>query len=359
MVGTGKGAELGILIKSGEALETLCRVGTVVLDKTGTVTEGKPVVTDVAAEGTGGLAMKEDELLRLIASAESPSEHPLGRAIVESWLGGDVDRPLLRVEAFESVTGKGVRARVEGGVDVLAGNALFMREEGVDVSALAGEADRLAGEGKTPVYAAVRAAATDAFRTAGLVAVADVVKPSSAAAVARLRGMGIETVMITGDGPRTAEAIAKKVGVGTALAGVLPGGKSAEIKRLQESGQKVAMVGDGINDAPALMQADVGIAIGSGTDVAMESADVVLMRSDIMDVPTAIYLSKRTIRNIKQNLFWAFGYNVVGIPVAAGLLYIFGGPLLNPMYAAAAMSLSSVSVLTNALRLKRLKLKQD
>jgi Cu+-exporting ATPase len=410
MVGTGKGAELGILIKSGEALETLCRVNTVVLDKTGTVTEGKPVVTDVIAvdgekeiygggdradaSADGRMTPVERELLRLVASVESSSEHPLGRAIVESWLGGnDADeetalprddhaKKLRRVTDFQSVTGKGVRARVDGRSDVLAGNARFMADEGVDVSALAPEAERLAGEGKTPMYAALRevrdgdGAASDiarepgiegagdvsaatgnacGFRVIGLVAVADVVKPGSAGAVERLHGMGIETVMITGDGSGAASAIAGKVGIDATLAGVLPGGKSAEVKRLQETGQKVAMVGDGINDAPALMQADVGIAIGSGTDVAMESADVVLMRSDIMDVSRAIYLSKRTIRNIKQNLFWAFGYNVVGIPIAAGLLYIFGGPLLNPMYAAAAMSLSSVSVLTNALRLKRLK----
>jgi Cu+-exporting ATPase len=374
MVGTGKGAELGILIKSGEALETLCKVETVVLDKTGTITEGKPVVTDVVtvdsdASGEGrfdGVAVsRESELLQLVASVEALSEHPLGRAIVESWLsagetGGEEAGALRSVTGFESVTGKGVRARVDGLVDVLAGNALFMEDEGVDISSLAHEADRLAGEGKTPMYAAARdAQGVGVFRAVGLVAVADVVKPGSAGAVARLNAMGVGTVMITGDGRRTAAAIAEKVGIGDILAGVLPGGKSAEVKRLQESGKKVAMVGDGINDAPALMQADVGIAIGSGTDVAMESAEVVLMRSDIMDVPAAIYLSKRTIRNIKQNLFWAFGYNVVGIPIAAGLLYIFGGPLLNPMYAAAAMSLSSVSVLTNALRLKSLKLEQE
>jgi Cu+-exporting ATPase len=359
MVGTGKGAENGILIKSGEALETLCRIDTIVFDKTGTLTEGKPVVTDVVVADAA--KVDKDRLLYLVASAEAQSEHPLGRAIVESYRDGTATNddtfidedfsgasPLAVPESFEAVSGKGARAMVDG-VHILAGNDKLMLAENVDVTALASEARRLAGEGKTPMYIA-----TDG-RPAGLIAVADVVKPSSAKAVRTLTGMGVDTVMLTGDGILTAEAIARQVGVGRVLADVLPGDKSVEIKTLQSEGHKVAMVGDGINDAPALMQSDVGIAIGSGADVAMESADVVLMRSDLMDVPTAVYLSKRTIRNIKQNLFWAFGYNVVGIPIAAGLLYIFGGPLLNPMFAAAAMSLSSVSVLTNALRLKRFK----
>jgi Cu+-exporting ATPase len=342
MVGTGKGAELGILIKSGEALETLCKVGAVVLDKTGTVTEGKPTVTELLP-----LDLTEGELLHITASAEQGSEHPLGRAIVESAREREMKLP--EAENFRSITGRGIEAEIDGRT-VLAGNRKLMDEQNIPLAALEADADRLAGTGATPMYVAVDG------RPAGIVAVADVIKKSSKAAALKLRDMGVEVVMITGDNDLTAAAIAGQVGIDRVLAEVLPGGKSDEVKRLQESGVKVAMVGDGINDAPALMQADVGVAIGSGTDVAMESADVVLMRSDLMDVPAAVYLSKRTIRNIKQNLFWAFGYNVCGIPVAAGLLYLFGGPLLNPMFAAAAMSLSSVSVLTNALRLKRLKL---
>jgi Cu+-exporting ATPase len=354
MVGTGKGAEQGILIKSGEALEAAGRVDTVVFDKTGTITEGKPAVTDVLA-----LGMKEEELLRLVASAEKPSEHPLGRAIAQGAeaLGMELAVPT----EWKSLTGLGVEATLaselqEGaapaaGVHVLVGNLRLMEERGVDASPLANDAERLAAVGKTPMYVALDG------RAVGLVAVADVVKESSKAAVARLREMGIKAVMLTGDNSRTGEAIAAQVGVSEALCEVLPTDKANEIKRLQAEGRNVAMVGDGINDAPALASANIGMAIGSGADIAMESADIVLMRSDLIDVPAAIYLSKRTLRNIKQNLFWAFGYNVIGIPVAAGLLYLFGGPLLNPMFAAAAMSLSSISVLTNSLRLKRLDLK--
>ncbi|NLV57318.1 MAG: copper-translocating P-type ATPase [Clostridiales bacterium] len=342
MVGTGKGAENGILIKGGEALETAHKITTVILDKTGTITEGKPTVTDVVT--LGGIA--QDELLQLTASAEMGSEHPLGQAIVRS--AEEKGLKPLPMEDFESLTGRGIEARINGQT-VLAGNRKLMQEQGISLAELEQASDKLAGEGKTPMFVAVNGALS------GIVAVADVVKQSSRTAIEALRKMNIEVAMITGDNQKTATAIAKQVGIDRVLAEVLPQDKSNEVKKLQAQGRKVAMIGDGINDAPALAQADIGIAIGSGTDVAMESADIVLMHSDLMDVPTAILLSKRTIRNIKQNLFWAFGYNVIGIPIAAGLPYLFGGPLLNPIFAAAAMSLSSVSVLTNALRLKRFK----
>ncbi|MDR1775244.1 MAG: heavy metal translocating P-type ATPase [Actinomycetes bacterium] len=342
MVGTGKGAENGILIKSGEALETAHLIDTIVFDKTGTITQGTPTVTDVVPVDDGA---DDDDLLRLVAAAERDSEHPLGQAIVAGATTAGLDVPVAT--AFESLTGRGIRAVVQGR-EVLVGNAGLLTERGLAPAGLADVADRLATEGKTPMYVVVDAA------VAGIIAVADVIKDSSPAAIARLHDMGITVVMITGDNERTAAAIAGQVGIDRVLADVLPPDKSEEVKKLQAEGRKVAMVGDGINDAPALAQADVGIAIGSGTDVAMESADVVLMRSDLREVPTAIALSRRTIRIIKQNLFWAFGYNVLGIPVAAGVLrLLFGGPLLNPMIAAAAMSLSSVSVLSNALRLKR------
>ena len=342
MVGTGKGAENGVLIKSGEALETAHRVNIVVLDKTGTVTEGRPTVTDLLTAG----GMEAERLLQIAASAEKGSEHPLGQAVVKKAQDEGLELP--QADRFISITGRGIEA-VIGGQTVLAGNRKMMEERGVALAGLAAASDRLAGEGKTPMFVAVDGA------PAGVVAVADVVKASSRAAIDKLRRMRIEVAMITGDNRRTAEAIAGQVGIDRVLAEVLPGDKANEVKKLQAAGGKVAMVGDGINDAPALVQADVGIAIGSGTDVAMESADIVLMRSDLTEVVTAIELSKRTIRTIRQNLFWAFGYNVIGIPIAAGVLHLFGGPLLNPMIAAAAMSLSSVSVLTNALRLKRFK----
>ena len=342
MVGTGKGAENGILIKGGEALETAHKINTIIFDKTGTITEGKPAVTDVLP--TGGIG-KED-LLRITASAEKGSEHPLAQAIVRG--AEDTGLKLSAAENFESLTGRGIEAKI-GGKTVLAGNRKLMDERGISLTSLEKASDGLAGEGKTPMYVALDG------RLSGIVAVADVVKQSSRNAIESLHQMGIEVAMITGDNRKTAAAIARQVGIDQVLAEVLPQDKSNEVKKLQAKGRKVAMVGDGINDAPALAQADIGIAIGSGTDVAMESADIVLMRSDLTDVPTAIRLSKKTIRNIKQNLFWAFGYNVVGIPIAAGILYLFGGPLLNPIFAAAAMSLSSVSVLTNALRLKRFK----
>jgi len=367
MVATGKGAENGILIKGGEALETAHKIQTIVFDKTGTITEGRPEVTDIITSG----GVEENYLLQITASAEKGSEHPLGQAVVKS--AQDRGIALFNAEKFLALTGRGIEAVING-VLVLAGNRKLMDERGIALAELEAASDRLAGEGKTPMYVAFGSFALDG-KAAGIVAVADVLKPSSRAAVDRLHKMGIETAMITGDNKKTANAIAKQVGIDRVLAEVLPQDKSAEVKKLQEAGLEnthgeqrgpfsqnaksqrhfVAMVGDGINDAPALAQADIGIAIGSGTDVAIESAGIVLMHSDLLDVPTAVNLSKRTIRNIKQNLFWAFGYNVLGIPIAAGILYLFGGPLLNPVFAAAAMSLSSVSVLTNALRLKRFK----
>ena len=342
MVGTGKGAENGILIKSGEALETAHKINAIILDKTGTITEGKPSVTDLICASN----FTQEKLLQLVASAEKNSEHPLGQAIVRG--AQEKSLALLEAENFNSITGQGIEAQIAG-LSVFVGNRKMMEEKNISVKELEKDADKLAEEGKTPVFVA-----TDGH-PAGIVAVADVVKKSSRAAIESLHKMGIEVAMITGDNKKTAEAIARQVGIDRVLAEVLPQDKAFEVKKLQQEGRKVAMVGDGINDAPALAQSDIGIAIGSGTDVAMESADIVLMHSDLTDVPTAILLSKKTIRNIKQNLFWAFGYNTIGIPVAAGVLYLFGGPLLNPMLAAAAMSLSSVSVLTNALRLKRFK----
>ena len=363
MVGTGKGAENGILFKGGEALETAHKIQIMVFDKTGTITEGKPAVTDVLPIG----GISADELLLVAASAEMGSEHPLGQAIVTGAQNKGLG--IAKADSFNSMTGRGIEAVVDGR-QVLAGNRKLMEEHGVSLAAFEAESDRLANEGKTPMYIAVQGTGLRAqgsedgkcedcgeWKLAGIIAVADVVKPSSKAAIEKLHNMGLEVAIITGDNRKTADAIAKLVGVDRVLAEVLPQDKSNEIIKLQDGGKKVAMVGDGINDAPALVQADIGIAIGSGTDVAMESADIVLMRSSLMDVPTAIQLSKRTLRTIKQNLFWAFGYNVLGIPVAAGLLNLLGGPLMNPMLAAAAMSLSSVSVVTNALRLKRFKVK--
>jgi Cu+-exporting ATPase len=342
MVGTGKGAENGILIKGGEALETAHRIQTIVFEKTATITEGRPKVTDVVTVS----GIEKNYLLQITASAEKGSEHPLGQAIVQDAQEQEIE--LFAASHFQALTGRGIEAVING-VSVLTGNRKLMDERNISFTELETESDKLAAEGKTPMYVALNG------KSAGIVAVADVVKLSSKAAIESLHKMGIEVAMITGDNKKTAAAIAKQVGIDRVLSEVLPQDKSAEVKKIQNEGRKVAMVGDGINDAPALAQADIGIAIGSGTDVAMESADIVLMRSDLMDVPTAINLSKRTIRTIKQNLFWAFGYNVLGIPIAAGLLYIFGGPLLNPMFAAGAMSLSSVSVLSNALRLKRFK----
>lgn len=342
MVGTGKGAENGILIKGGEALETAYKIQTIVLDKTGTITEGKPKLTDIISVPW----VERDRLLQFAASAEKGSEHPLGDAIVKAAESENIE--ILSADNFEALTGRGIKVSIDG-TDVMAGNLKLMNEYGIYTAVLDSDADRLAEEGKTPMYIALNS------QLVGIIAVADVVKKSSAEAIAKLVGMGIEVAMITGDNKRTAEAVAKQVGITRVMSEVLPNDKSNEIKKLQSEGKRVAMVGDGINDAPALVQADIGIAIGSGTDVAMESADIVLMHSDLMDVPTALKLSRSTIRNIKQNLFWAFAYNVAGIPIAAGVLYIFGGPLLNPIFAALAMSMSSVSVVANALRLRRFK----
>ena len=342
MVGTGKGAQNGILIKSGEALEVAHKADVIVFDKTGTITEGKPTVTDILV--TEGIS--KDRLLQITASAEKASEHPLGEAIVD--YAQKLELELLHIDSFNSITGQGVEAVVDG-QKILAGNRKLMDENGIPLSSFESESDSLAEIGKTPMFVAIDG------KLMGILAVADIVKSSSKTAIEALHKMGIEVAMITGDNKKTADAIARQVGIDRVLAEVLPQDKSYQVMKLQEEGRRVAMVGDGINDAPALMQADIGIAIGSGTDVAIESADIVLMRSDLMDVPTAILLSKRTIRNIKQNLFWAFLYNSTLIPVAAGLLHVFGGPLLNPMLAAGAMGLSSVSVVSNALRLKRFK----
>lgn len=342
MVGTGKGAEYGVLIKSGEALETAHRIETVVFDKTGTITEGKPKVTDIVTSEN----ISEEYLLQIAASGEKGSEHPLGEAIVKH--GEEKKLEFKSVEKFEAIPGHGIKVIIEG-KEALLGNEKLMIENNIDLKDLDKVSNRLAEEGKTPMYVAIEG------KLSGIIAVADTVKENSKKAIDKLHKMGIEVAMITGDNKRTAEAIGKQVGIDRVLAEVLPQDKAKEVKRIQGEGKKVAMVGDGVNDAPALAQADVGIAIGSGTDVAMESADIVLMRSDLMDVATAIQLSKKTIRNIKENLFWAFGYNTIGIPVAMGFLHIFGGPLLNPMIGAAAMSFSSVSVLLNALRLKTFK----
>ncbi|AGY82985.1 MULTISPECIES: heavy metal translocating P-type ATPase [Carnobacterium] len=342
MVGTGKGAENGVLIKSGGALETTHKIGTIIFDKTGTITEGKPKVTDIVT--TNGLS--ETDLLILAASAEKGSEHPLGEAIMNG--AKERNLALIKTESFKAIPGLGIEVIING-QHLLLGNKKLMTESRISLEKLAAASDKLADQGKTPMYIAKDG------NIAGIIAVADTVKENSLKAIEKLHRMGIEVAMITGDNKRTAEAIAKQVGIDRVMSEVLPEDKANEVKKLQAEGKKVAMVGDGINDAPALAQADTGIAIGSGTDVAMESADIVLMRSDLMDVPTAVELSKATIKNIKENLFWAFAYNILGIPVAMGLLYLFGGPLLSPIIAAAAMSFSSVSVLINALRLKRFK----
>ncbi len=342
MVGTGKGAEHGVLIKSGEALETTHNLDTIVFDKTGTLTEGKPIVTDILVTP---LITKEN-LLYYAASGETGSEHPLGEAIVQK--SKEENMTLAKPDHFEAIPGHGIRVEIEG-KDMYIGNRKLMLEQKIDLSSMEKESNRLADEGKTPMYLSVDG------ELAGIIAVADTLKENSMKAVKELRRRGVEVIMITGDNKRTAKAIAKQVGIDSVLSEVLPEDKAEEVKKLQEAGKKVAMVGDGINDAPALAQADIGIAVGSGTDVAIESADIVLMRNDLTAVLTAIDLSHTTLRNIKQNLFWAFAYNLVGIPVAMGLLYIFGGPLMSPIFAAVAMSFSSVSVMLNALRLRRFK----
>ncbi len=340
MVGTGKGAEHGVLIKSATALEVLHRVDTIVFDKTGTLTVGRPEVTDiVTVPGVG-----EDDALAVAAGAEQASEHPLGEAIVR--LAKERGLALPPVGEFTAVPGQGIDAMAPDG-RILLGNETMMNERGIDVSRLADRTIALQAQGKTVVVLAF------AGRLLALIAVADVLKPDAAATIRRLREMGLAVAMLSGDNRRTAEAIAREAGIGRVLAEVLPADKAGEIKRLQEGGHRVAMVGDGINDAPALTQADVGIVMGSGTDVAIEAADVTLMRSDVAGVVVALELSRRTIQIVKQNLGWAFGYNILLIPVAAGVLYPLAGVLLSPILAGAAMAFSSVSVVTNSLRLKR------
>ena len=339
MVGTGRGASNGILIKSAEALETAHSVNVVVMDKTGTITQGKPVVTDLKCHS----GVTEDQLLQIAASLEKLSEHPLARAIVaEAEKRGT---QLLPVEQFEQIPGQGIKGSIKE-LACLAGNQKLLNAEGIHDEALEQLQDQMADQGKTPLFFAA------AGKLIGMVTVADVVKPTSKQAIADLQTMGIEVVMLTGDHKKTAEAIRKQVGVDRVVAEVLPQDKEREVRALQASGKKVAMVGDGINDAPALARADVGIAIGAGTDVAMESADIVLMRNDLLDVAGAIELSKATIRNIKENLFWAFFYNIIGIPIAAGCWYTAFNLKMNPMVAALAMSFSSVFVVSNALRLR-------
>ena len=344
MVGTGKGAENGILVKSAEALETLHTIDTVVLDKTGTLTQGKPRVTDILpAKG-----IQENGLLGIAACLEAPSEHPLGAAIVDE--AAERGLPQQPVANFEAVHGRGVRASI-GGFPCLAGNRAMMEEAGVDLIDWLDQTEDLASQGKTPLYFAKETTLL------GVIAVADTPKPTSRAAVSAFRSLGIDVIMLTGDNYRTADAIGEQLGVTDVMAEVLPQDKERKIADLQSRGKKVAMVGDGINDAPALARADVGMAIGAGTDVAIESADIVLMKSDLMDAAAAVELSRATIRNIKQNLFWAFFYNTLGIPLAAGVFFYFLQWQLNPMFAAAAMSLSSVCVVTNALRLRFFKSK--
>lgn len=342
MVATGKGAENGILIRSAEALETAHKLNTLILDKTGTITRGKPALTDVVSNGK----LDENTLLRLVASAERASEHPLGQAIVEGAIEKGIQ--LEEPRDFQSLTGKGIQVSVDGH-QVLVGNRKLLADAGIDTEELENKAQELAGEGKTPMFAAVDGEA------GGVVAVADTVKEDSAMAVAALQRMGLEVVMITGDNRLTAEAIAREVGIGRVLAEVLPEDKSREVRRLQGENKIVGMVGDGINDAPALAQADIGLAIGTGTDVAIESSDITLISGELSGVVTAISLSRSTMRNIYQNLVFAFGYNSIGIPIAIGVLYPFIGILLSPMIAAAAMALSSLSVVLNANRLRAYK----
>lgn len=343
MVGTGKGAEHGILIKSSEALQLAKEVDTVVFDKTGTLTEGKISVTDIMTFNN----LSEEVLLQLAASVEYLSEHPLGLAIVDEAKNRNLE--LLEVKDFSSLTGLGISSIVDK-KSILIGNEKLMLENNIDTENSVEKAEKYASEGKTPLFIAVDS------ELAGIIAVADQIKASSLETVEKLHSLGLEVVMLTGDNKKTAEVIAEQLSIDKVVSEILPEDKANEIKKLQAQGKKVAMVGDGINDAPALVQAEVGIAVGTGTDVAIDAADIVLMKPDLNSVVNAIVLSKKTIKNIKENLFWAFFYNVIGIPFAMGVFYIFGGPLLNPMLAGAAMSFSSISVVLNALRLKRVKL---
>jgi Cu+-exporting ATPase len=342
MVGTGRGAENGVLIRGGEALETAHKLKAIVMDKTGTLTKGEPSVTDIVQLNR----FTKEEILRYAASAEKGSEHPLGEAIVNRAKEENI--PLISPENFRAIAGHGIEATIDGRL-LLMGNAKLMKDKGIPLDGLGKRAEEFSNEGKTPMFVAIDQ------NPAGIIAVADTLKENSKGAVDALHKMGIEVAMITGDNRRTAEAIARQIGIDRVLAEVLPEDKANEVKKLQAEGKKVGMVGDGINDAPALAQADVGIAIGTGTDVAIESSDITLISGDLRGIVTAIALSKATIRNIKQNLFWAFAYNTILIPVAAGVLFPFFGILLNPIYAAAAMGLSSVTVVSNALRLRRFK----
>jgi Cu+-exporting ATPase len=342
MVGTGKGVESGVLIRGGEALETAHKLSAIVMDKTGTLTKGEPSVTDIMEHND----FKREEILRYAASAEKGSEHPLGEAIVNK--AKEENFPLIDPNNFNAIAAHGIEATINGRL-LLMGNEKLMEDRGIPLNGLLKKAEELSNQGKTPMFVALDQ------KPAGIIAVADTLKENSKEAVEALHKMGIEVAMITGDNRRTAEAIARQIGIDRVLAEVLPEVKADEVKKLQAEGKKVAMVGDGINDAPALAQADVGIAIGTGTDVAMESADITLISGDLRGVVTAIALSRATIRNIKQNLFWAFAYNTILIPVAAGILFPFFGILLNPIFAAAAMGLSSVTVVSNALRLRRFK----
>lgn len=338
MVGTGKAAEKGILIKGGEALELTQAVNTIVFDKTGTITEGKPIVTNIVTKD-----IDEDEILVIAASAEKGSEHPLGKAIVNEAIAKNLE--FKEINKFKALSGMGIEATIDG-KEVYIGNRKLLSDINIDVTKFNLEADKLASEGKTPMFVVIN------NKLEGIIAVADTIKKNSAEAIEKLNEMGLEVVMLTGDNKKTADAIGKKLKLDRVISDVLPNEKADKIREIQAEGKKVIMVGDGINDAPALALAEVGIAIGSGTDIAMESADIVLMKSDILDVVSAINLSKRTMKTIKEGLFWALIYNVIGIPIAMGILHIFGGPLLNPMIGAVAMSFSSVSVVLNALRLK-------
>lgn len=344
MVGTGKGAENGILIKGGEALETAHKIDTIILDKTGTITVGKPTVTDIISIDN----FSENEIISMAAAVEQGSEHPLGEAIVN--YAKEKKLEIMKADHFKALPGHGVEAQVNG-TEILLGNLKVMKERGIDTSLFRADIKMLAGEGKTPMFVAFNNQAV------GLIAVADPIKEDSINAIRKLQKMGLEVVMISGDNRRTAEGIAKRIGIKRVLAEVLPDDKAKQVKKLQQVGKIIAMVGDGINDAPALAQADVGIAIGTGTDIAMESSDITLIKGNLTGVVTAIQLSKATMKNIKQNLFGSFIYNVSGIPIAAGVLYPFFGILLNPMFAAAAMAASSVTVVSNALRLRRFKVR--